>query len=418
MRQLYCLLLYLAGPLLWLGLAYKSRSTAAYRMRAPERFGHVPTIAGGVAVWVHAVSVGEVLTAAPMIRALLARYGAGQVYVTTGTPTGSDQVLALFGDSVRHSYAPYDLPHVVRRFVGRLQPRLVVVMETELWPNLFRILARRGVPLAIANARLSPRSVKGYGRVRRFAASVLNDVTVVAAQSEADAERFRQLGAPRVETLGNLKFDCEPDAAQAAEGRRLRGKWGQHPVWIAASTHEGEEAAALDAHRHLCAQWPDAVLILVPRHPSRFGAVAALIARAGFVCTRRSDGFPHSAPQVLLGDSMGEMWTYLALADLAFVGGSLIPVGGHNVLEPAAMGVPVLFGPHMHNFVPARDLLLDGGAAETVRDAEALAFALEHLFNRDDERRRRSQTAQAALMGSRGALARHLEILTQLQPPR
>jgi 3-deoxy-D-manno-octulosonic-acid transferase len=413
MRIFYICLLYLLGPALWLGLWLKGRRDPAYRRRAPERFGHVPAVPGGVAVWVHAVSVGETLAALPLIRALVERHGPGQVYVSSGTPTGSERVRAALGEAVRHSYAPYDLPHVVHRFLSRVQPRQVLVMETELWPSLFRQLARRGIPLVIGNARLSERSLRGYGRVRGFAASVLADVTLVAAQSEVDAQRFRQLGAPRVEVLGNLKFDITPDADQVAEGRAARATWGPRPVWIAASTHDGEERAALEAHRQLRSRWPQAVLILVPRHPPRFEAVAREIIAGGLSGIRRSEG-RGEVPEVLLGDSMGEMWRYLAMADVAFVGGSLVPVGGHNVLEPAALGLPVLFGPHMQNFLPARDRLITAGGAEEVRDVHALAAAVARLIADPERRRAMGAAAAAALDGSRGALAAHLEALNGL----
>lgn len=413
MRIFYICLLYLLGPALWLGLCLKGRRDPAYRRRAPERFGHVPAVPGGVAVWVHAVSVGETLAALPLIRALVERHGPGQVYVSSGTPTGSERVRAALGEAVRHSYAPYDLPHVVHRFLSRVQPRQVLVMETELWPSLFRQLARRGIPLMIGNARLSERSLRGYGRVRGFAASVLADVTLVAAQSEVDAQRFRQLGAPRVEVLGNLKFDITPDADQVAEGRAARATWGPRPVWIAASTHDGEERAALEAHRQLRSRWPQAVLILVPRHPPRFDAVAREIIAGGLSGIRRSEG-RGEVPEVLLGDSMGEMWRYLAMADVAFVGGSLVPVGGHNVLEPAALGLPVLFGPHMQNFLPARDRLITAGGAEEVRDVHALAAAVARLIADPERRRAMGAAAAAALDGSRGALAAHLEALNGL----
>ncbi|HEX4871816.1 MAG TPA: lipid IV(A) 3-deoxy-D-manno-octulosonic acid transferase [Nevskiaceae bacterium] len=414
MRLLYLVLLHLLGPLLWLGLWWKGRRDPAYRRRVPERFGHVPAIPGGVAVWVHAVSVGEVLAALPLIRALVARHGEGQVYVTTGTPTGSERVLAALGARVHHSYAPYDLPHALRRFLDRVRPARVLVMETELWPCLFRELARRGIPLMIGNARLSPRSMGRYRRIAGFTASVTADITRVAAQSEADGARFRALGAPRVAVLGNLKFDAEPDPAQVAAGRALRARWGQAPVWIAASTHEGEERAALLAHQRLRQRHAGAVLVLVPRHPPRFAAVAAQLDASGLSWAARSAGWPAAPPAVLLGDSMGEMAHYLALADLAFVGGSLVPVGGHNVLEPAALGLPVLFGPHMHNFLPAQSILLGAGAAQTVADAEALAGAVQALFDDPARRRQQGLAAAAALAPHRGALQAHLEALAAL----
>lgn len=415
MRLLYIVLLYLVAPLLWVGLWWKGRRDPAYRRRAPERFGHVPRVPGGVAVWVHAVSVGETLAALPLIRALVARHGDGQVLVTSGTPTGSERVRAALGDTVWHCYAPYDLPHAVHRFLGRVQARQVMVMETELWPSLFRQLARRRIPLMIGNARLSERSLRGYSRVAGFAASVLGDITLVGAQSEADAERFRQLGAPRVEVLGNLKFDIEPDPQTVAEARARRARWGDGPVWIAASTHEGEEALALDAHRRLRERHPGAVLLLVPRHPPRFSGVARVLKEGGWDWAARSSGWPETPPAVVLGDSMGEMWTYLALADVAFVGGSLVPVGGHNVLEPAALGLPVLFGPHMQNFAPARTALLEANAALEVQDANTLFEAVSTLAQDADRRRTMGAAAMAALAPHRGALAAHLDRLATLQ---
>jgi 3-deoxy-D-manno-octulosonic-acid transferase len=412
MRLLYIVLLYLLGPFLWVSLWFRGRGMPAYRHRRFERFGHVEPVGGGVAVWLHAVSVGEVMAALPLIRALVAKHPPGQVYVTTGTPTGSERLRVALGDQVRHSYAPYDLPHVVYRFLHRVQPQQVVVMETELWPCLYRQLRRRGIPLVIANARLSPRSMRGYARIGGFTRSVLADVSLVAAQSPEDAGRYRQLGAPRVSTLGNLKFDVEPDADQLAAGRADRARWGGVPVWVAASTHEGEDEVMLASHRRLRQRHPQAVLILVPRHPQRFDRVATLIAEQGWVLQRRSDGGPASSPPaVLLGDSMGEMWRYLAMADAAFVAGSIAPIGGHNVLEPAVLGCPVLFGPHMHNFLPARDLLRQAGGAIEVAGADALAAQLGAWFDAPEHARAVGAAAAAALAGSRGALAAHLKVL-------
>ncbi len=412
MRLLYIALLYAAGPFLWLSLWFRGRRLAAYRHRRFERFGHVDPVPGGVAVWVHAVSVGEVMAALPLIRALVARHPPGQVYVTTGTPTGSERLKVAMGDQVRHSYAPYDLPHVVHRFLSRVQPRQVVVMETELWPSLFRQLRQRRVPLVIANARLSARSLRGYGRVAGFTREVLADITLVAAQSAIDAERYKRLGAPRVRVLGNLKFDVEPDAAQVAAGEADRARWRPCPIWVAASTHEGEDEAMLAAHRQVRQFHPDAVLVLVPRHPQRFERVAALVGAQGWILQRRSEGAPAaSAPAVLLGDSMGEMWRYLAMADVAFVAGSFASVGGHNVLEPAVLARPVLFGPHMHNFLPSRDLLMAAGGAREVDDSGALAAQLQAWFDDPEAARRAGAAAAASLATSRGALAAHLAVL-------
>jgi 3-deoxy-D-manno-octulosonic-acid transferase len=417
MRALYTALLFLATPLLVARLLWRSLKLPAYRQRIGERFGFVAPAPQGIAVWLHAVSVGETLAAAPLIEALIARHGEGRVWVTTTTPTGSERVLAAFGSRVRHSYIPYDLPGAVARFLKRVQPQRVVVMETELWPNLFAALRQRALPLLLVNARLSPRSFRGYGRVRGFAARTLACVTEVCAQSEADAQRFRDLGAPRVSAPGNLKFDLNiPDAARA-QGHALRRLLGeQRPVWIAASTHEGEEAQILQAHLQLLQPIEDILLILVPRHPQRFDAVARSIEAGGFGLLRRSqinlaDGtLPQQAfaPQVLLGDSMGEMLMYYAASDVAFVGGSWAPIGGHNVLEPAALGLPVCFGPQMHNFLAARELLLEHQAAFETRDPAALAGQMLALLRDPQRRAAMGAAGQAAVSANRGALQRIL----------
>lgn len=418
MRLLYTLLLTLLTPLILVRLWLKGRELPAYRQRVGERFGRVTPAPEGIAVWVHAVSVGESLAALPLIKALVAKHGERRVWVTTTTPTGSERVIAALGDTVRHSYAPYDLPTVVARFLDRTRPQKLVVMETELWPNLFRACARRGIPILIANARLSPRSFKGYGRVAGFTRATLADTAHIAAQSPLDAERFRALGAPQVSVAGNLKFDLAIPDAQLARGQRIRADLGAgRPVWIAASTHEGEDEIALAAQAQVLKHLPETLLILVPRHPQRFDAVAQRVERVGLSLLRRSAlDFPDSGsnpatPQVLLGDSMGEMLAYLEASDLAFVGGSFMPVGGHNILEPAALGKPVLFGPQMHNFLPARELLLGVGAAQELTDPSELAEAVQRLLAVPAERLRMGEAGRAAVAANRGALQRLLALL-------
>ena len=407
MRSLYTALLYLITPLVLLRLLWRSRALAGYRQRIGERFGRVQPAADDIEVWVHAVSVGETMAALPMIRQLVAQHGAGRIWVTTTTPTGSQRVRETLGQEVRHSYAPYDLPGSVQCFLERVRPRRVVVMETELWPNLFAALDARRIPLLIANARLSPRSYRGYSRVAAFARSVLSAVDIVAAQSEMDADRFRRLGAPHVIATGNIKFDFEPPGEQLQAGRDMRATLGlERPAWAAVSTHEGEEAAALAAHEKLLLQFPDALLVIVPRHPQRFDAVARLLRDSGLAQARRSQWPDVGTPSVLLGDSLGEMWRYLSMVDLAFVGGSLVKVGGHNVLEPAALGLPVLFGPHMHNFLPARELLLEAGAARAIDGPEALAGAAIDLLSSSAQRRQMGQAGMACVQSNRGALGR------------
>lgn len=417
MRWLYTLLLYLLMPLVVLRLLWLSRRIPGYRERISERFGFVDKAGGAdIAVWIHAVSVGESMAALPLVLQLLELHGEGRVWVTTTTPTGSERIRASLGTRVRHSYLPYDLPGGVARFLEVVRPVQAVFMETEIWPNLFHSLGRRKIPLTIANARLSPRSFRGYGRLpagtmRR----VLADVSLVAAQSEADAQRFHQLGAPRVEAVGNLKFDIDPPADQLASGAVLRERLGRlRPIWIAASTHEYEEDAALTAHALVRRTFADALLILVPRHPQRFDGVARLLERSGMNFLRRSQSVENLAgqPAVFLGDSLGEMWMYLAAADLAFVGGSLVPVGGHNVLEPAALGLPVLFGAHMHNFVAARDLLLSAQAAEALSSGADLAHSVQRLLADPARRAAMGAAGRAAVLANRGALQRLLQRLS------
>ncbi len=416
MRLLYTALLYLITPVVIARLLWRSRSIRGYRERIPERFGLIPNPPFGIAVWVHAVSVGEALAALPMIRELIAEHGEQRVWVTSTTPTGSERVVAALGSQVMHSYAPYDLPGAVNRFLNGVQPQRVVVIETELWPNLFDALHKRQIPLLIANARLSPRSFRGYSRVSGFARSVLSNTSLVAAQSTADAERFSQLGAPRVVTTGNIKFDVEPPAEQIAAGTSLRKNIGsQRPVWIAASTHEGEEGAALDAHARVLNHFPDALLILVPRHPQRFEPVAREVRDSGLSFSLRSN-MPNSLEQmqVLLGDSLGEMWMYLQAGDVVFVGGSLVEVGGHNVLEPAALSRAVIFGPHMHNFLSAKELLLQTQSALQVDDDQALSRALIELLSDPQRSQQMGEKACEAVLGNRGALTKLMSHIRSL----
>jgi 3-deoxy-D-manno-octulosonic-acid transferase len=328
---------------------------------------------------------------------------------------------------VHHSYIPYDLPDAVARFLARVQPQRVVVMETELWPTLFRACARRGIPLLIANGRLSQRSFRGYGRFSGFFSEVLNDCATIASQSFEDGERFLALGTAinKVADVGNIKFDVDPPAARIEQGRSLRRRLGaKRPVWIAVSTHPGEEAAALEAHQRVLARFPDAALILVPRHPQRFGEILRSLQSGGLRVCARSTLADAGADddlaevQILFGDSMGEMFMYLAAADLSFVGGSLATIGGHNVLEPAAVGVPVLFGPHMSNFLAARALLLEAGAAEEIADADGLASTVVRLLGDAGKREAMGRAGETAVMANRGAKQRLLDLIEALPVAR
>ena len=417
-RTLYTLLFLLALPLIALRLFLRGRKAPAYRRRIAERFAlRLPPLCPG-GIWVHAVSVGESIAAAPLVRALRERHPDLPITVTCMTPTGSERIRALFGDQVQHCYLPYDLPWAAARFLGRLRPQLAVIMETELWPNHIHQCARRRIPVVLANARLSERSARGYARFAGLTRPMLAEMSWIAVQSEAEAERFRQLGArPEcVSVTGSIKFDLSIDPELPARAVALRASWGaaSRPVWIAASTHAGEDEIVLAAHRRLLAELPDALLILVPRHPERFAAVHALCQREGFASVRRSSGQAVGAgDQVLLGDTMGELLFLYALADVAFVGGSLVPNGGHNLLEPAALGLAVLSGPHLFNFQAIAAQLREAGALAEVTGAEELAQRLLGLFAAPARCRQMAAAGQGVLRVNQGALGR---LLAGLQP--
>ena len=420
-RTLYTLLFHLGLPLVAIRLWLRARKAPAYAKRIGERFAlNLPVLQTG-GIWVHAVSVGESSAAAPMIRALLKRYPQLPITVTCMTPTGSERIQALFADEPReqHCYLPYDLPWAAARFLDRVQPKLAVIMETELWPNHIHQCAKRGIPVALANARLSARSAKGYARFARLTRPMLEDMSLIAVQSETEAERFRQLGArPEcVEVTGSIKFDLSIDPQLLTKARELREQWHAQarPVWIAASTHEGEDEIVLDAHRRLLATYPNALLILVPRHPERFNSVFELCQRQGFVTVRRSaNAQVSSGTQVVLGDTMGELLFLYAVADTAFVGGSLVPNGGHNVLEPAALAKPVLSGPHLFNFLDIAAKLREAGALEEVDDAQGLAIAVRRLFELPSDAQQMGEAGLSVMQANQGALKRLLDGLSRL----
>ncbi len=418
-RLLYTLLLHLALPLIALRLALRARKAPAYVRRINERFSlGLPAMKPG-GIWIHAVSVGESIAAAPMIRALQARYPELPVTVTCMTPTGSERIQALFGDSVQHCYLPYDLPWAAARFINRVKPRLAVVMETELWPNHIHQCAKRGIPVALANARLSERSARGYARFGKLTAPMLAELSLIAVQTQTEAQRFLTLGARSecVKVTGSIKFDLKIDAELLQRAIELRRQWQaeQRPVWIAASTHSGEDEIVLAAHRQLLKTQPDALLILVPRHPERFNSVHELCISERLTTRRRSTAEAvQASDQVLLGDTMGELLFLYALADIAFVGGSLVANGGHNLLEPAALGKPVLSGPHLFNFLEIAAQLRDAGALSEVENAAQLADRVATLLNEPSEMQSMSQAGLSVLKANQGALERLLKGLQRL----
>ncbi len=423
MRRLYSAILYLLLPAVLGRLAWRGLRNRGYWYRWGERFGFFAVPELRDPIWVHAVSVGETLAAAPLIRELLARYPQRSLVITTTTPTGSERVQALFGEQfigqpdgrVFHVYFPYDLPGTVRRFLDKTRPSLALVMETELWPNLFRQCAQRNIPVLITNARLSARSAKGYGKLGALVRDTLGDINLIAAQGEGDAARFRELGAPsdRVAVMGNLKFDQRIPGDLEDRAEVLRRELGaSRPVWVAASTHEGEDEQVLDAFARLRETQPDALLLLVPRHPERFARVAALARKRGHAVVLRSEGRPCDAQTaVFVGDTLGELLLFYAVADVAFVAGSLVPVGGHNMLEPAALGVPAVFGPHLFNFSDISRDLLEAGAARRIENSEQLAVVVGELLGDAALRAEMGEAGRRLVEANRGALERLLRLL-------
>lgn len=370
----------------------------------------------------HSVSVGETLAAIPLVRALRHRYPSLPITVTTMTPTGSERVMSAFGKDVHHVYLPYDLPCAMNRFFDTVRPKLVIVMETELWPNMVSALNKRKIPLVIANARLSERSAKGYGKLGNFMRRLLSKITLIAAQNDEDAARFISLGLKRnqLAVTGSLKFDISVTPELAARAVTLRRQWAsRRQVWIATSTHDGEESVILQAHRQLLEIFPDLLLILVPRHPERFPDARNLVQKAGFSFTLRSSGeIPSSSTQVVIGDTMGELMLLYGIADLAFVGGSLVERGGHNPLEPAAHAIPVLMGPHTFNFKDICARLQKDDGLITVTDADSLVKEVSTLLTDEDYRLWYGRHAVEVLHQNQGALSRLLELLKPYLPQR
>lgn len=422
LQLLYTTLFYLIQPLIWLRLWVRGRKAPAYRKRWGERYGFYkqPLKPGGILM--HSVSVGETLAAIPLVRALRHRYPDLPITVTTMTPTGSERVLSAFGNDVQHVYLPYDLPDALNRFLNAVDPKLVLVMETELWPNLIAALHMRNIPLVIANARLSARSAKGYAKLGDFIRTLLRRITLIAAQNEEDGERFIALGAKRnqLTVTGSLKFDISVTPQLASRAVTLRRQWAPHrPVWIATSTHEGEESAVIEAHQTLLREFPNLLLILVPRHPERFPDAINLVRQAGLSYITRSSGeVPSSSTQVVVGDTMGELMLLYGIADLAFVGGSLVERGGHNPLEAAAHAIPVLMGPHTFNFKDICARLTQADGLITVTDVASLSKEVASLLTDEDYRNFYGRHAVEVLYQNQGALQRLLQLLEPYLPPK
>lgn len=413
--SLYRLALLLAVPVIPLRLLWRGIRERGYWRHWGERLAFHPPLPAD-ALWVHAVSVGETRAAAPLIAALRGRYPGLPVVLTCMTATGRATAEALYGDFARVGYLPYDYAVLTRRFLRHLQPRAGVLMETELWPNLIRSAARCGVPMVLANARLSERSAQGYARLPALTRGCLARLQVIAAQSEADAARLTQLGAHAVTVTGNLKFDITPPAALIERGAAWRRTWGEsRPVLLAASTRAGEEAIILRAFA--AAAPPEVLLVLVPRHPQRFDEVAAMVQAAGLKTLRRSrmgEGGISPDIRVLLGDSLGELFAYYAACDVTFIGGSLLPHGGQNLIEACSVGRPVLIGPHTFNFEQAARLAIEAGAALRVDTADTLLQSALRLLDDASARQAMREAGLAFAARHRGAAARVAALISPL----
>lgn len=417
MSVLYNLLTYLLlipFACYWLVRGIGNRS---YLDRLSQRFGFgFPSL--DECIWVHAVSVGEVLAAVPLVQALTDRFPEQKILITTVTPTGAARAAALFGENVSHCYIPFEFPNAINGFFRSVNPRAAMIMETEIWPNLYRGCGLRDIPLILVSARISPRSLPGYRRLLPLIRETLSHGIIIAAQSQADADRFLELGASPVRTTvtGNIKFDVHPDPEVARNGEQLReALFGSRPIWMAASTHDGEEQLVLDAHRALLAKHPDLLLLLVPRHPERFNAVRELLQRQAFNVVDRTQKIPCDAStQVFLVDTMGEVPLFYASSDIAFVGGSLVPIGGHNLLEPAVQGLPIISGPHLFNAQDVADKMVELGACRIVSDSDELADVVAGFIDDPAAAERAGTNGLMALEQNRGSLERLLVLLEPL----
>ncbi|MRI31925.1 3-deoxy-D-manno-octulosonic acid transferase [Endozoicomonas sp. OPT23] len=419
-RIIYSFLLYLAVPLVLLKMYLRGRKAPAYHKRWCERFAFIKALPDNKPViWVHSVSVGETIASAPMVKQLMALYPNHQFVVTTMTPTGSDRVKALYGDTVHHVYCPYDLPDVQSRFLNRIRPTLALMMETELWPNTVAACHKRNIPIVIANARLSEKSAKGYGKLGGLTRQMMEQITLVACQNSTDGERFKQLGLTdkQLRITGSVKFDITVDSEIHRQANELRKRWEtgaerKRDILIAASTHQGEDEQVIAAFKQVLAKNKDALLVLVPRHPERFNQVFQLIEGNNLSAIRHSQTSETTPEtQVILGDTMGELMKLYATADLAFVGGSLVENGGHNMLEPAALGTPVLSGPSIFNFNEISQELVSSGGMKLVQSSNELAEQASELLASSDLRNSMGEKGKIFVESNRGALQELLNLV-------
>lgn len=413
-RWLYTIVYTLVLPLIVLRLYIRALKAPDYRRRIGERFGCFRAPPLRQPIWVHAVSVGETIAAEPLIRRLQQQFPQRDIVVSTMTPTGSERVRALFGDSVFHVYAPYDTPWCVKAFLKKIRPTLLIIMETELWPNTLYYLRRSGAPAVLVNARLSAKSAIGYQNISGLSRPMLQNLSAIIAQTEADANRFQTLGvtAENIFVSGSIKFDVNISASLRESAHAMKRQWLQRLTWIAASTHAGEDEVIVAAHSQLLKKFPGLLLLLVPRHPERFDVVARMVEQQGLSSCRRSSGEVANADtQVIIGDTMGELLLLYGVADVAFVGGSMINRGGHNMLEPAAWGCPVVTGPSDFNFAAISDKLEKAGALVKVDSESALVRQVDAWLESDSVRQQAGRAAISVVEKNRGVLTTVVERL-------
>ncbi len=410
-RALYSLTLYLLLPWALLHLVWRARKQPGYLEHVGERFGIFPDHMPSQVIWIHAVSVGETRAAEPLIKALQTRHPEHRILLSHGTPTGRQTGVDLFGDRVERCYLPYDFGWATRRFLRRFRPVVGVFLETEIWPNVIQASVQSAVPVYLVNARMSQQSARGYRRIGRLTRGALSKLSGIGAQTDRDAQRLATLGATDVRVTGNIKFDRLAPAEMLALGVTLRNSFGtQRPVFLAASTREGEETMILDALAN--SRIPELLTVIVPRHPQRFEEVAALVQQRGYKVQRRSENRPIEADtRIVIGDSMGEMFAYYGACDVAFIGGSLLPLGGQNLLEAAAVGRPVIVGPHTFNFEDATRGAIEAGAAIRVTDAEELGNAIDQLVSDANRRGAMSEAGKRFTDAHRGATEKTLKLL-------
>ncbi len=418
MRLFYTLLFYLLLPFVLLRLYWRGFKAPQYRKRWAERLAIYHQKYPNNVIWIHAVSVGEAEAVFPLIKRLQQNYPVDQFLVTTTTPTGSARVKAVMGDKVTHVYLPYDLPFVVKRFLAIFKPKVAIVMEKEIWPNLYAQCAKKSIPLMIINARLSANSAKGYKKIPALVKPALANVCFIATQTEEDEQRFIEIGAEtnKVGTLGNIKFDLQQDDALIKQASNIKNNlFADRFVWLIASTHEGEEDIFFQIYPQLKKQIPELLLMLVPRHPERFKLVAELANKYKFnTCLRSSEQQCSADTDVYIADTMGELKLLYGTADICFVGGSMVPVGGHNILEPAIMNVPIIFGPHMLNFKEIANAVLQLNAAIQCEDKEQIIKTVIHLHNKPAYRDELITKANAFVKNNQGATARTAKLISNI----